>query len=237
MHYLVGDIQGCDGALDRLLEKIDFSPSRDRVYVLGDLVNRGPGSLATLRRLRDLGESATCVLGNHDWHLLAVAAGVRPRHRSDTIDDILDAPDREAWLDWLRQRRMAVFEQGWLMLHAGVVPQWDLATTLGLAGELEHGALWHVPGGYGMRDLLEGSHAIVPSTSKIGPAGSAIDIPLHHRVAAYVRSHFDTLEVRVADAPRPDEILFVIAMSTGARPHARVGGLRVDEISKFDGNR
>ena len=137
MHYLVGDIQGCDGALDRLLEKIDFSPSRDRVYVLGDLVNRGPGSLATLRRLRDLGESATCVLGNHDWHLLAVAAGVRPRHRSDTIDDILDAPDREAWLDWLRQRRMAVFEQGWLMLHAGVVPQWDLATTLGLAGELE----------------------------------------------------------------------------------------------------
>ena len=137
MHYLVGDIQGCDGALDRLLEKIDFSPSRDRVYVLGDLVNRGPGSLATLRRLRDLGESATCVLGNHDWHLLAVAAGVRPRHRSDTIDDILDAPDREAGLDWLRQRRMAVFEQGWLMLHAGVVPQWDLATTLGLAGELE----------------------------------------------------------------------------------------------------
>ena len=137
MHYLVGDIQGCDDALDRLLEKIGFSPSRDRVYVLGDLVNRGPGSLATLRRLRDLGESATCVLGNHDWHLLAVAAGVRPRHRSDTIDDILDAPDREAWLDWLRQRRMAVFEQGWLMLHAGVVPQWDLATTLGLAGELE----------------------------------------------------------------------------------------------------
>ncbi len=137
MNYLIGDVQGCDGALDRLLATIDFSPSRDRVYVLGDLVNRGPGSLATLRRLRDLGAAATCVLGNHDWHLLAVAAGVRPRHRSDTIDDILDAPDREAWLDWLRQRRMAVFEQGWLMLHAGVVPQWDLATTLRLAGELE----------------------------------------------------------------------------------------------------
>ncbi len=112
-----------------------------------------------------------------------------------------------------------------------------VAALVGLAGETEHAALWHVPGGYGMRDLLEGSHAIVPSTSKIGPAGSAIDIPLHHRVAAYVRSHFDTLEVRVADAPRPDEMLLVIAMSTGARPHARVGGLRVDEISKFDGNR
>ena len=88
-----------------------------------------------------------------------------------------------------------------------------------------------------MRDLLEGSHAIVPSTTKIGAAGTSIDIPLHHRVAAYVRSHFDTLEVRVADAPRPDEMLLVIAMATGARPHARVGGLRVDEISKFDGKR
>jgi bis(5'-nucleosyl)-tetraphosphatase (symmetrical) len=77
------------------------------------------------------------VLGNHDWHLLAVAAGVRPRHRSDTLDDILDAPDREDWLAWVRTRRMALFERGWLMLHAGVVPQWDLATTLELAAELE----------------------------------------------------------------------------------------------------
>ena len=137
MHYLVGDIQGCAPALDRLLEAIAFSPSRDHLYVLGDLVNRGPASLATLRRLRGLGAAATCVLGNHDWHLLAVAAGVRPRHRSDTLDDILDAPDREEWLAWVRTRRMAVFERGWLMVHAGVVPQWDLATTLELAAELE----------------------------------------------------------------------------------------------------
>jgi bis(5'-nucleosyl)-tetraphosphatase (symmetrical) len=137
MHYLVGDIQGCAGALDRLLGEIGFSPSRDHLYVLGDLVNRGPASLATLRRLRDLGAAATCVLGNHDWHLLAVAAGVRPRHRSDTLDDILDATDREEWLAWVRTRRMAVFERGWLMAHAGVVPQWDLATTLELAAELE----------------------------------------------------------------------------------------------------
>lgn len=136
-HYLVGDIQGCDAPLARLLRKIDFSPSRDTLYLLGDLVNRGPASLATLRRLRDLGAAATCVLGNHDWHLLAVAAGVRPRHRSDTLDEILDAPDRDAWLEWLRQRPMAVFEEGWLMLHAGVVPQWDLATVLALARQLE----------------------------------------------------------------------------------------------------
>ena len=111
------------------------------------------------------------------------------------------------------------------------------AALIGLAGELEHGALWHVPGGYGMRDLLAGSHAIVPSTTRIGVAGSSIDVPIHHRVAAYVRSHFDTVEVRVADSPRPDEMLLVIAMTTGPRPHARVGGLRADEIAKFDGQR
>ncbi|MBV9891138.1 MAG: amino acid synthesis family protein [Rhizobacter sp.] len=108
---------------------------------------------------------------------------------------------------------------------------------IGIAGELEHGALWHVPGGYGMRDLLEGSHAIVPSTTKIGAAGTAIDIPIHHRVAAYVRSHFDAIEVRIVDAARPDEMMLVIAMTTGPRPHARVGGLGADEIAKFDGQR
>ena len=137
MHYLVGDVQGCAAALERLLTEIGFSASRDRLYVLGDLVNRGPDSLAVLRRLRGLGDAATCVLGNHDWHLLAAAAGVRPLHRNDTLGEILDAPDREAWLEWLRQRRMAVYAQGWLMLHAGVVPQWDLAKTLDLATELE----------------------------------------------------------------------------------------------------
>jgi bis(5'-nucleosyl)-tetraphosphatase (symmetrical) len=137
MNYLIGDVQGCGGALDRLLAKIDFSPSRDHVYLLGDLVNRGPESLATLRRLRSFGESATCLLGNHDLNLLAVAAGIRKPHKGDTIGEILDAPDRDAWLEWLRERRMAVFAHGWLMVHAGVVPQWDLALTLQLAGEVE----------------------------------------------------------------------------------------------------
>jgi hypothetical protein len=120
---------------------------------------------------------------------------------------------------------------------AGRIEAYGKGALVGLAGELEHGALWHVPGGYGMRDLLEGSHAIVPSTTKIGPAGTAIDVPVHHRVAAYVRSHFDSLEVRVADSPRPDELMLVIAMTTGPRPHARVGGLRADEIAQFDGQR
>jgi bis(5'-nucleosyl)-tetraphosphatase (symmetrical) len=137
MDYVMGDVQGCGDALERMLTTIGFSASRDRLFVLGDLVNRGPASLATLRRLRGLGEAATCLLGNHDLHLLAVAHGVRPQQQSDTLDDILQAPDRDEWLDWLRQRRMAVSEGGWLMVHAGVVPQWDVATTLQLAGEVE----------------------------------------------------------------------------------------------------
>ncbi len=119
----------------------------------------------------------------------------------------------------------------------GRIEGYGKGALIGLDGELEHGALWHVPGGYGMRDLLEASHAIVPSTTKIGGAGATIDIPIHHRVAAYVRSHFDSMEVRIADGPRADEMMLVLAMTTGPRPHARVGGLRVDEISKFDGQR
>ena len=136
MHYLIGDLQGCCDAFDRLLAEIGFSPSRDALHVLGDLVNRGPASLATLRRLRGLGAAATCLLGNHDLHLLAVAEGVRRAHRSDTVAEILDAPDREAWLDWLRAQRLADTAHGWLLVHAGVPPQWDAALALALADEL-----------------------------------------------------------------------------------------------------
>lgn len=137
MHYLVGDLQGCCDALERLLDRIDFSPSRDRLFALGDLVNRGPESLAVLRRLAALGDSATCLLGNHDLHLLAVAHGVRRAHKSDTLDQILDAPDRDHWIDWLRHQRMAAQCDDWLLVHAGVPPQWDRVQTLLLAGELE----------------------------------------------------------------------------------------------------
>lgn len=137
MNYLLGDLQGCCDPLERLLQTIDFSPSRDHLYVLGDLVNRGPDSLGVLRRLRGLGNAATSLLGNHDLHLLAVAHGVRKPHRSDTLGAILTAPDRDDWLDWIRQQRLAVHEQGWLMVHAGVVPQWDAAQTVALAREVE----------------------------------------------------------------------------------------------------
>jgi bis(5'-nucleosyl)-tetraphosphatase (symmetrical) len=135
--YLIGDVQGCDAALGRLLGKIAFSPSRDTIYVLGDLVNRGPASAAVLRRLQGFGHSAKCLLGNHDLSLLAVAHGLRAPHRNDTMDDVLLAPDREALLEWLRAQRMAMHEHGVLMVHGGVLPQWDTAQALALAGEVE----------------------------------------------------------------------------------------------------
>lgn len=137
MHYIVGDVQGCCDALDRLLAEIGFSPSRDHLVVLGDLVNRGPKSLATLQRLHGLGPAATCLLGNHDLHLLAVAHGVRQAHADDTLSDILGSPQRDAIIEWVRQHRLALHDQGWLMVHAGVAPQWDLPLTLRLAGEVE----------------------------------------------------------------------------------------------------
>lgn len=138
MHYLIGDLQGCCDAFDRLLDMLGFSPSRDALHVLGDLVNRGPASLATLQRLHGLGNAAHCLLGNHDLHLLAVAEGVRPLHRNDTLRQVLMSPQREAWLDWLRQRcKLADTAHGWLLVHAGVAPQWDAAQTLALADEVQ----------------------------------------------------------------------------------------------------
>ena len=134
--YLIGDVQGCDRPLQDLLDTIGFSPSRDTLYLLGDLVNRGPDSLAVLRRLMALGTSAHCLLGNHDLHLLAVAQGVRKPHRKDTLDAVLQAPDRHAVLDWLRQRPLALQVCGWLLVHAGVLPQWTATQTVALAQEV-----------------------------------------------------------------------------------------------------
>ena len=108
---------------------------------------------------------------------------------------------------------------------------------VGQAGELEHGALWHVPGGYAMREVLGGAKAIVASTKKVGGPGTRLDIPVTHINASYVRSHFDAMEVGVADAPRADEVLLALVMTTGARVHARVGGLKASEIKGEDGLR
>lgn len=135
--YLVGDVQGCDEALSRLLEKVGFSASRDTVYLLGDLVNRGPDSVSVLRRLMALDGAAHVVLGNHDLHALAVAAGVRRPGPMDTLQALLTAPDRADLLLWLRQQALALQAHGVLMVHAGVLPQWSAADTLARAAEVE----------------------------------------------------------------------------------------------------
>lgn len=108
---------------------------------------------------------------------------------------------------------------------------------VGTAGEIEHGALWHVPGGYAMRDKIADSMAIVPSTKKVGAVGARLDVPITHTNASYVRSHFDGMEVGIPDAPRADEIVLVLAMTTGARVHARVGGLKAEDVKGEDGLR
>jgi len=135
--YAVGDLQGCHQSLLNLLERIDAATPDARLIFVGDLVNRGPQSLATLRLIRSLGDRAQALLGNHDLHLLAAAHGIRKLHKADTLQEILDAPDRDELLDWLRQRPLALQEQDHLFLHAGVLPQWSAAKTVALAQEVE----------------------------------------------------------------------------------------------------
>ncbi len=131
---VIGDVQGCDDSLRLLLAT---APAAERLLFLGDLVNRGPQSLAALRRVRSFGERAITVLGNHDLHLLAVAAGIRPQHADDTLQEILDAPDVDELLDWVRTRPLAHWEQGALFVHAGLFPVWSAARTIELAREVE----------------------------------------------------------------------------------------------------
>ena len=135
--YAVGDIQGCYEQFRCVLDAVAFDPAKDTLWLVGDLVNRGPGSLATLRYIRSLGDRAVTVLGNHDLNLLAVSEGLRKRHRSDTIGDILDAPDRDELLHWLRTRRMVHADSGYAMVHAGLLPQWTIERAVALAGEVE----------------------------------------------------------------------------------------------------
>ncbi|AEY00850.1 diadenosine tetraphosphatase [Oceanimonas sp. GK1] len=127
--YIVGDLQGCLSELNRLLAEVGFSPSRDQLWLTGDLVARGPDSLGCLRRVMALGDAATTVLGNHDLHLLAVASGLRPPKQADRIHDILQAADRANLLYWLRHQPLLAEhpEHGFVMTHAGIPPQWTVA--------------------------------------------------------------------------------------------------------------
>jgi bis(5'-nucleosyl)-tetraphosphatase (symmetrical) len=140
--YAIGDVQGCNDELQALIARLRFSADRDQIYFVGDLVNRGPASLQVLRFVRSLGDNAIVVLGNHDLHLLAVAHGVRRNKKTDTLDDVLDASDRDELLEWLITRPLAHVDarndgHTDLMVHAGLVPQWTVSTTVAIAREVE----------------------------------------------------------------------------------------------------
>lgn len=135
--YAIGDIQGCFGAFSRLLEYCRFDAAVDRLWLVGDLVNRGPRSLETLRFVRDLGTSAVTVLGNHDLSLLMAAEGFGKRGKGDTFDDVLNAPDREDLLHWLRHQPLCHIEGEFCLVHAGLLPQWTTVRARALAAEVE----------------------------------------------------------------------------------------------------
>jgi bis(5'-nucleosyl)-tetraphosphatase (symmetrical) len=135
--YAIGDLQGCLVPLLRLLDNLKFDPAADRLLFVGDLVNRGPDSLEVLRLLRNLGDAAVSVLGNHDLHLLALSEGFGRMRKGDTLDAILAAPDRDALLLWLRRQRLAWREGDYLMVHAGVLPSWTVDDTMQRAAEAE----------------------------------------------------------------------------------------------------
>lgn len=134
--YAIGDVQGQRVALEELLAKIGLQ-AEDRLWFVGDLVNRGPDSLGVLRLVKAMGQRAVSVLGNHDLHLLARAAGISEAKQRDTLDAVLGAPDRDELLNWLRARPLAHYDNGYLMVHAGVLPAWDAPRVIALAGEVE----------------------------------------------------------------------------------------------------
>ncbi|QZX83705.1 symmetrical bis(5'-nucleosyl)-tetraphosphatase [Metapseudomonas otitidis] len=141
--YAVGDLQGCLDPLKCLLDRVAFDPARDRLWLVGDLVNRGPKSLETLRFLFAMRDSVTCVLGNHDLHLLAVAHNVERLKKSDTLREIIEAPDAGDLLDWLRRQKLVHYDEARdiAMVHAGIPPMWTLAKALKRAAEVEEALL------------------------------------------------------------------------------------------------
>lgn len=136
--YVMGDIQGCFTPFQCLLERVKFNPDKDRLWSVGDLVNRGPDNLGVLRWFYEHRDNVTLVLGNHDLHLMAVSAGVRKPSRKDNLDDILDAPDREKLIEWLHYQPLAHFENNVTMVHAGIPPIWTVQDTLDRAWEVEN---------------------------------------------------------------------------------------------------
>lgn len=155
--YAIGDVQGCGDELQQLLRKVSFDPASDRLWFVGDLVNRGPKSLAVLRFVRDLADRAVVVLGNHDLHLVAQHEGIERAHAGDTFGDVLASPDAPELVAWLRRRPMMHAEGSYAMVHAGLLPQWSVAKALSLAREVESALA-----GPNYRDFLEHMYGAEP---------------------------------------------------------------------------
>jgi bis(5'-nucleosyl)-tetraphosphatase (symmetrical) len=136
--FAIGDLQGCYSEFRQLLDLICFDPAKDRLWLVGDIVNRGPDSLSTLRFAKGLGDAAVMVLGNHDLHLLMVAEGCARLHQNDTLDEILAAPDRSELLDWLRHQKLLHVDDNYLLVHAGLLPAWSVEEASTLAEIVEN---------------------------------------------------------------------------------------------------
>lgn len=246
--YAVGDLQGCHAEFVELLDVLSFDPRRDRLWLAGDLVNRGPESLACLREAMALGEAARVVLGNHDLHLLAVARGGARLNRKDTLDGILAAPDRERLLDWLQSRPLLVAETrddspgaATVMTHAGLLPQWSLDQARRLAGEVEEAL-----GSEGAGAFLERMYGNAPALWRDDLEG--VD-RLRAIVNVFTRMRFIDAEGRLDFAakegldsappgfapwfqhPRGDALRLLFghwAALQGATPHSRVDARALD---------
>lgn len=222
--YAIGDLQGCHSKLTELLDRIHSESTSAKFIFVGDLVNRGPQSLATLRQIHALGDTANVVLGNHDLHLLAAAHGIRKSHASDTLDDILNAPDRDELLDWLRRQPLAHFENGHLLVHAGVLPQWTAAQTIALAWEVET-----VLRGPGWIDFLREMYGNTPA--RWDPALEGID-RLRCVVNALTRIRFCSAD-GVMDFSKADDIA---AAKPGYIPWFDVPGRKTEDVTVVFGH-
>ena len=228
--YAVGDVQGCFDELQGLLEACRFDRRRDRLWFVGDLVNRGPKSVEVLRFVRELGDRAVAVLGNHDLHLVTQFEGFERKREDDTFRDVLDAPDARDLVDWLRARPMMHIEGGFAMVHAGLLPQWSLQRALLLGGEVQSALR-----GPGYREFLGHMYGSRPERWSDGLAGWD---RLRVIVNAMTRMRFctpdGTMELRAKGAqPPPGHVPWYETRSGEELPivfgHWSQLGLRVDE--------
>jgi len=226
--YAIGDVQGCRDELQELLARAAFDAQRDRLWFVGDLVNRGPDSLEVLRFVRGLGDRAVVVLGNHDLHLLCVAAGCARKRADDTLEELLAAPDAPQLLDWLRTRSMMHVENGHAMVHAGLLPQWSVAKASALAREVE--AALRAPT---HRDFLANMYGGTPAAWRDDLAGWD---RLRVIVNAMTRLRFcnaaGEMELRAKGAEAPPGYLPWFELRSGAEPllicgHWSALGLRI----------